>query len=322
MLTIWSKKTIHLSFIKMQKDQLLTALNRVEALAKTSRWGRLGAAPLQYIFAILYRETYYRWTRREVRIRRKTFYGSIMHLAVPSGMDIYLTGGKTHDSEIRLARFLIKNISEGSRFLDIGAHYGYFSLLVAKITGEQGRIVSIEASPANFKNLNQNINGQSNIGAFNLLASKANAEARFYEFPNLYSEYNSIDIDQFREQEWFHRNLPKEIMLPARRMDDFLNEINFQPQFIKIDVEGAESLVINGLSEYLTQYSPVIMMEVLSVTRGNESHLQAINTLYTLGYQTFSIGTDGERKPVRNVSEYLTVNQLDSDNIVIMRQSL
>lgn len=63
-----------------------------------------------------------------------------MNIALPASTDIYLTGGKSHDSEIRLAKFLIKNLNQGDNFVDIGAHYGYFTLLGAHLVGKGGRV--------------------------------------------------------------------------------------------------------------------------------------------------------------------------------------
>lgn len=303
----------------MRIEILNAALDQVEFRANSTRWGRFFAAPIPYIFALTHRELAYRFTKKEAKVTGETFFGAKMRLSLPSGTDIYLTGGKTHQSEIRLARFMINSIKQGDCFLDIGAHYGYFTLLAEALVSSEGKVVTIEASPANFSNLKLNTAAFSHIQAYNQLASDRNSTACFYEFPNLYSEYNSIDIDQFRNQDWFQKNQPTEIALPARRIDDFLKEIDCAPQFIKIDVEGAESLVINGLSSFIKEHSPVFMMEVLPEERGNASHIQAINTLNTIGYVAYSINEIGQLEAVSNVGDYIKSNNLDSDNIVLKR---
>jgi FkbM family methyltransferase len=140
-------------------------------------------------------------------------------------MDIYLLGCKTDDSEIRLANYLFKHLREGDFFVDIGSHIGYYSLLSSFCVGETGRVLSIEASPASFYLLKKNVSKHKNIEAFNIALSDKNETIPFFEFRGQYTEYNTIEPEQFKEKNWFNRAGYNEIMMPAMKGTNYLKDI-------------------------------------------------------------------------------------------------
>ncbi len=297
---------------------LLEKLKRVEEIASLSKFRRMMVCPFKYFNAILFRELIYKRSRVEKEVLSKTFFGATMHLLIPASTDIYLTGGKSHDSEIRLAKFLINRLNTGDTFLDVGAHYGYYTLLSSTLVGEAGQVHAFEASPTTYNILKKNTENIANIDIHNLAVSDEIAELKFYEFPNLYSEYNTLDKEQFEKEEWFFKYNPKQINIKSIILDEYLSSRGLTPNIIKIDVEGAENKVINGLRKHLTENSPMIAMEYLSDERGNKGHQGAEKTLNSLGYKSFVIDDTGNLKQIEQISEYLHKRSLESDNIVFV----
>jgi FkbM family methyltransferase len=297
-------------------ETLLNRLRSVEKIATASKFHRMLANPFKYFNAIGFREFGYKKHRREKEVIAKTFFGDSMHLLLPSATDIYLTGGKSHDSEIRLAKFLIRNLKPGDTFMDIGGHYGYFTLLGSHLVGKDGSVHSFEAAPKTFSILKKNASGHSNISIYNSAVSDEAGDLTFYEFPNLYSEYNSLDVDQFKNESWFSEFKPKEIKINSVVPDQFLAEYSIQPNVLKIDVEGAEYKVINGLKNHLSSHQPIVVIEYLSDERGNEAHRQAEKLLKSLGYSAFIIDNQGEKVTINDVPTYLDRLNLESDNVV------
>ncbi len=303
----------------MTKAELIKKLENVEKKASASKFKRMLINPFKYIIAILFREIFYKSNKIEREVTSETFFGVKMHLLLPSSTDIYITGGKSHESETRLARFMINNLESGDTFLDVGAHYGYFTLLASVLVGDKGKIYSFEASPINYRVLSKNTYERTNIHSFNLAVSDEASELKFYEFPNLYSEYNTLDVSQFSNESWFYEYKPREINVKSVILDAFLHDTKLYPKIIKIDVEGAELRVINGLRNYLSKNSPFLVMEYLSKERGNEGHKRAENILRSLGYFSFTIDKSGDLKKLDSISEYLDDKKLESDNIVFAR---
>lgn len=304
----------------MSNNNLVDKLYEVEKIASASKIKRMLEDPFKYFHAILFREVVYRHRKIEKEVISKTFFDENMHILLPSSTDIYLTGGKSHDSEIRLARFLIDNLANGDTFVDIGAHYGYFTLLGSILVGNEGNVYSFEASPTTYKVLHKNTHDKPNVNSFNLAISNEVANLIFYEFPNLYSEYNTLNIDQFKNEAWFIKHKPKEVSIDSIILDNLLYKENIYPDIIKIDVEGAENKVVEGLSKYLAANSTSLVMEYLSQERGNREHQEAEHKLKSIGYSSFAIASSGHLIKIESIATYLKDNNLESDNIVFAKK--
>ena len=304
---------------RMTKDLLNKQLSELARIARGNKTNRLFFRPYAYLFAILYRKFVYGRKKKETIKKAKLFWGEEMLVALPSATDIYIADGKTHDSEIRLASFLIESLQLGDHFLDIGAHYGYFSRLAAFLTGRGGKVICLEPTRDTFDLLKRNVAG-SNIIPINKAASDSEKILTFYEFSNQQSEYNSVNVEQFEEEQWFKDAPPKKVEVTATTIDNLIvEEKGFNPAVIKIDVEGAEYEVMNGGKNYLLNSNPVIVMEYLEEKRQNVVHRQAIELLRSWGYRTFSITPDGSLQGEDDIDAYLLTNKLDSDNIVLMK---
>lgn len=303
----------------MQKITLLQKLSSVEQLAKASKFARMLFNPLKYAHAILYRKLIYINTKKSKEVKAVTFFGKKMSLLLPASTDIYLTGGKSHDSEIRLAKFLLHNLGEGDCFVDVGAHYGYFTLLAATIVKKTGQVIAFEAAQNTFIILKKNTQRLTNTRATNKAVSDENGCISFYEFPNLYSEYNSIDLQQFEKTDWIATATPKINTVDTIQLASFLVEEQVVPKIIKIDVEGAEFKVISGLQEHLVAQAPLIAMEYVSKARQNEAHQQAAALLAEFGYKSYIIDENGSLVLCVNIDAHLAQQQLESDNIVFKK---
>ena len=86
---------------------------------KLLRWAR---SPCKHVvgFAITYGKVIGSMT-----MRGRLFTGDQIQIPLPAGLDLFLAGIKTHDSEVRLTRYLLKNLTRGQTFLDAGAPLGY-----------------------------------------------------------------------------------------------------------------------------------------------------------------------------------------------------
>lgn len=248
------------------------------------------------------------------------FFGGDMQVLLPAATDIYLTGGKTHESEIRLAKFLVSNLDNGTHFLDIGAHFGYFSLLASSIVGENGRVVAIEPAKGTFEVLQANVRDRNNVEVLHRAVSDKEEEVSFYEFPVLYSEYNALDIEKFRQEQWIKRNQPTQTRVKATTIDNLLLETGLNPAFIKIDVEGAEVQAINGGQDTWRKGEAQVIMEYLD--EGDDaSYTNAADILYQHNYHSYMITKAGKTERVSDILSYMRHNNLTSENIVFKKNN-
>lgn len=146
-------------------------------------------------------------------------------------------------------------VKPGMCVVDIGAHIGFYTLVLAKLVGPQGRVLAFEPLPVNFSLLcdNINLNQCSQVQAVNqaLLdhACDIQADVRLQEA--LPGAVGFAEADHTQA-----------IAGTAVSLDDFLDGSPAPVKFIKMDVEGAESLVLKGAAQTVKTYHPTLMIEV------------------------------------------------------------
>lgn len=301
------------------RTKLLKKLAYSQKLASASKLKRMLNNPFKYILAIGHKKWVYDKYKEGILRNANTFFGDNMLMKLPAATDIYLTGAKSHDSEIRFARFLIKHVHAGQIFLDVGAHYGYYSMLFAHLTGNQGKVFSIEPSRNTFHILEKNTMHLSQIQCFNLAASNTNQSVNFFEFPILYSEYNTTDNTQFTHELWYEKNRPTKVKIKACTLKEFMMQHQFKPDFIKIDVEGAESKVIEGGGDFFDKENPTLIMEYLEPLRYNIAHQEATKILFSKGFKMHYINDEGDLEICEDIEARLKLLDLESDNVVFKK---
>jgi FkbM family methyltransferase len=303
----------------MTNNILINSLASVERIAKKNKINRMINNPVKYIFSIMYRDFIYPFRKKEIVIKTKLFNGSPIIIALPASTDIFLTGGKSHISEIRLAKYLIKNLHSDSTFIDVGAHYGYFSLIASDIV-KDGKVYSFEPSSKSFNILKRNVSSITNVTIFNKAVSQGNTPIAFYEFDNLHSEYNSTQISQFENEDWFKAIKPNMQKIDSISLSTFCADNSIYPDIIKIDVEGFENEVIKGAENLLTssKKKPIVILEYLEPKRGNAAHKEAFSLLSRWWYSSNIISDSGDLIPENDIDGYLLKHSLESDNIVFI----
>ncbi len=294
-------------------------LVNIERLARGTVLARFLHNPLRYAAAIGFWRLIYPLTKRGRFAKALTFFGAEMLVVLPSATEIFLFGAKTHDSEIRLARFLMKNLQPGDVFCDVGAHFGYFTLLASQLVGKKGQVFAFEASKSTFSILQKNLLPCNNTTPLHRAASDMDKTLIFNEFPALYSEYNSLVLPEGQNAAWMKNNPAQAIEVVGVRLDGFFAEGKISPNIIKIDVEGAEPQVLRGMEQYLLENSPILAMEYLLSDGQNAAHREALRYLQQLGYQAFRIKNNGEIEPCPDVEAAMAAIGLDSDNIVFKK---
>ena len=291
----------------------------VELLANGSILTRIRKLPLKYGLVQVFNKLLYPVWKSGLTLKTKTFFDKDLFVTLPASTDIFLTGGKSHPSELRLTKFMLNHLRHGDCFIDVGAHVGYFTLLASEIVGPNGKVISFEPSNNIFTLLKRNTNSSANIQLYNNAVSDVEQTIEFYEFPIKYSEYNALDIDQYKGYNWFQKFKPVAIRLNAVTLDSVIEREAVSPAMIKIDVEGAEFKVLLGGGKFLNIFDGYIIMEYLLSDRGNAGHRRAVEYLLSKEYESYSIMSNGAIEKIPSVEDYMTGNRMESDNIVFKR---
>jgi FkbM family methyltransferase len=292
-------------------------LDRLERLAQGPKWKRLLANPLRYLLGIGYQRLVYARSGRGWQTQTTTFFGASLQVLLPAGMDLFLLGGKTHPSEIRLTRFFLNFLKPGDTLLDVGTHFGFYSSLGATLVGESGRVIGVEAAPGIYSIYTQNVASFPQVQPFHLAAGNQEGAVTFYQYPILYSEYNTLQPDQYAETAWSQSIQPEAVEVNVQPLQRLLTTLQAFPKLIKIDVEGAENLVVQGLTEFLNQHHPTIALEYI-LHDTSTSHQEAAAELLQLGYRPHLLDEAGYPQPIEDIEQALARQNRHSDNVLFI----
>jgi FkbM family methyltransferase len=154
-------------------------------------------------------------------------------------------------------------VREGGTFIDIGAHIGWYSLKAAKLVGPKGCVIAVEPNHDTLVTLRNNIRAS---GADRVIivapVACANSETTltFYAAPRANTGESSLSLANASHL----GPVTASYQVRARRLDDIVREVGVtRVDAVKIDVEGAEFLVLEGAAETLDRYRPVVSVEII-----------------------------------------------------------
>jgi len=296
--------------------------NKLLTSEKKSRSGKLTRffkAPLLYPSLMVFNYLLYPLLKKGVYLKANTFFDIPIRILLPSGTDLFLNGIKSHDSEIRLTKYLMLVLKEGDTFIDVGAHYGYYSLLASVLVENKGKVYSIEASATSYINLKENVDAYTNIETFQAAAGEKQGTITFYEYPGPYAEYNTTIQGAYANQKWHDMVIEKVNVVPILVLDDLIRSKGVEKTFIKIDVEGGEASVLRGLQVAMKVKQLIIAMEYIFNNQGSGPHVEAAALLYNNNYKSYAITRSGELKLIPQIDKYLEEEKINSDNIVFLK---
>ena len=278
-------------------------------MERKSRWARLLNNPLRRIYGLAVSKLIFRLIPRVHFVKARLVFDKQMTVSLPDGLDIYLCGCKSHDSEIRFAKWMIRNLGESEIFFDVGAHFGFFSLLASTIVKTNGKVFSFEPSDFASNILLKNISGFSNVKSFPLVVSDKSGEEFFSERDAGNTEASGIVSE--------NENGKK---IKSVSLDEFCMQEKIFPTTIKIDAEGSELKVLSGMKSLLINHRPKIIMEFWSKNfHENSQHLESINFLKSLEYKLNLIDDSGNLFISDDAEHFCRLRNLESDNIVFTR---
>lgn len=212
-----------------------------------------------------------------------------------------------------------KYVHEGDIVIDIGAHVGYYTLLMAQLVGENGKVYSFEPDPVNFQLLKKSveINGFENVVLIQkavsnitdkvklFLGDDDSAINRIYD-AKLGDAKESIDVESVTIDEYFKEN------------DELIN-------FIKLDSEGSEVKIINGMKQFLSRNKKLVMMTEFFpflIKKSGDEPNQYLKSLEKSGFSLYNILDKNEKTNKINSENFLEsgINSEYCTNLLCIKQ--
>lgn len=190
-------------------------------------------------------------------------------------------------NELLLLDHLAKGLrARGDRRLvavDIGANIGHHTLFLAGIADA---VYSFEPYPAVLEKLKEKIarNGLSNVTVIPVGLGNADGLVEFFEPTGA-----NIGIGTFVRHQDAHVAGMK---LPMRRGTAVFEAEGIpKVDLLKVDVEGYEHLVFEGLRERLESDRPIVLSELSDPTRAAVPERRAVEALFPPDYRFVGVGT-------------------------------
>jgi FkbM family methyltransferase len=161
--------------------------------------------------------------------------------------------------EIWLTLFCARNVKRGMTAIDVGANFGYYSLLLAELVGTRGELIAVEPNPhaADFLRRSVELNGL--LGRTRIetsaLGATISGEASLY-VPHSEPKNAQIVSEMFQPR-------PQDgvvIKVPVTTLDG-MSAACSRVDFIKIDAEGAEEVILEGMAETIARHKPMLVVE-------------------------------------------------------------
>ncbi len=199
-----------------------------------------------------------------------------------------------HDYEPFTADLIATHVKKLPIFIDIGAHYGFYTLLVASVSPNT-RVLAFEPSPVNAAALRENVslNGFSNIEVEELALSNSNESKIFHVA-------EASDSGGFSNHPL--AKTTQEIPVTARRLDSLqIDGVLNQPVLIKLDAEGHELEILEGMRSILEinhRLELVIEFNPKCLRSAGHRPAEVLEFISRLGYAIFFLD-DKKRIPYK-----------------------
>jgi FkbM family methyltransferase len=200
--------------------------------------------------------------------------------------EVYFTG-QYEPQETALIEALVR---PGNTFVDVGAHWGYFSLIASQRVGGAGRVISIEADPRLFRTLSRNVRDNELVQIEPVHVAAA-------------AETGVLRMSGYREQDdnWGVSRLlgsapsdgPNVFDVPTASIDALLDKRGITTvDVLKMDIEGAEALALRGMEAGLRagRYRMmVIELHPAALTDFGSSVAVLVELISGFGYRAWRI---------------------------------
>lgn len=231
--------------------------------------------------------------------------GHKMFLDSKDSLDLSING-IFEEYETELVR---KEIKRGNVVLDIGANIGYYTLIFAKLVGEDGKVFAFEPDPTNFALLKKNIeiNGYKNVVLVQKAVSDKSGKIKLY-----LSESNEAD-----HRIYDSRDGRKFVEIEGVKLDDYFKNYDGKIDFIKMDIQGAEGRAVQGMTDLLKKNKNIKVTSEfwpIGLKRSGVDPADYLKLLLAQGFKLYEINEQKKLLHPANIANMLKTYVPEKEN--------
>jgi FkbM family methyltransferase len=256
---------------------LLATLKLAKSAQRENRWVGLAKRPNRIGGPYLLR-------RLGIEAPRlaETFFGRRQNVVLPDMVSVNIWRYGYFEEDV--AFYLLASLRPGGTFIDVGGHFGFFSMLGAELIGADGTVITFEPMPKTREILAGNMAKRSAPCHHHLIPAAAGREAGTLTFKDFGLVGSAFATSEAERSGAF--TPPGDVEVAMRPIDQIVGDLALDRlDLIKIDAENAEADVLAGAECTIESLKPALILET-GDTEGSEAH-PLIESLIERGYRVF-----------------------------------
>lgn len=187
-------------------------------------------------------------------------------------------------------RWFVRSLRPGDVVVDVGANIGYYTLLGAALVGERGRVYAFEPDPVSFEILERNVrlNGFENVVLERKAVSKEAGRLQLFLAAHNKGDHRIYAVEG--------EDRPS-IEVEAVALDDYFADLEHGVDFVKVDAQGAEGVILDGMRGLIDRCDELVMAFEYSPSAlaGMRYHgPQLLRIFRKAGLTMFDLGPGGD----------------------------
>jgi FkbM family methyltransferase len=162
--------------------------------------------------------------------------------------------------EMWLTRFMTRHVTSGQIVMDVGANFGYFTLLLADLVGPQGRCLSVEPNAAAAACIESSISVNGFLERTKVLRCALGATRHPADVCLLVPHALPMNARIVDVRQPIDNNVASLVTVRCQSLDEICLDLP-RLDFIKIDAEGGEQDIFDGMQEVLKRFKPSLILE-------------------------------------------------------------
>jgi FkbM family methyltransferase len=151
-----------------------------------------------------------------------------------------------------ITKLFMKVVEPGMTVIDVGSHMGYYTVLAGSKVGQSGKVYSFEANPKIFKVLFKNVFVNGLLDIVHIENKAVYSQSKLVTFNTLKTATGGSSLIEFTDgfkAKFLEEVTPIEVL--AVSLDDYFAETSTKVDIIKVDAEGSEQYVFDGMKKIL-----------------------------------------------------------------------
>lgn len=201
-----------------------------------------------------------------------------------SNISPLISRGEFEKLETNIIKRLVR---EGMNVCDIGAHIGYYSLLVSTLVGGTGRVYAFEPDPINYYILKENkiLNKFNNLVLSKAAISSKTGKTNLFLCRDNSGDHRIFDAEKKRPS----------IEINVTTLDNYFKNFKKKLDLIKMDIQGAEMEALKGMVNCIKKNEEIILITEFwpyGLIQAGSEPKEFIDLLDRLGFKIFNINEE------------------------------